>query len=243
MEDKPANHEFATTHWSMIVSSREKDSHVRRDSLGELCTLYWYPLFAFLRRKGHGPDESADYVQGFFAELIDKDFLKAVSPEKGRFRWFLMSAVKRHVADEVEKQNAQKRGGDRAFLSLNVEDAEQRYQMEPVDGWSAEKLFDRRWALTVLQQALDRLREQHEKKGKLELYLDLQPTLSGVPMTGDQYAEIAEKFRMSESAVKVSALRMREKYREMIRQIVAQTVVETDRVSDELDELLSALKG
>jgi RNA polymerase sigma-70 factor (ECF subfamily) len=143
----------------MILSSREKDTDIRRDSLGELCTAYWYPLFAFLRRKGHVPDEAADYVQSFFVELIDKDFLDAVSPEKGRFRWFLMSAIKRFVAKQVEKQNTQKRGGDRTFFSLNIDDAEQRYQLEPVDGWSAEKLFDRRWALAVLGQALDRLRE------------------------------------------------------------------------------------
>lgn len=227
----------------MILSSREKDTDIRRDSLGELCTAYWYPLFAFLRRKGHVPDEAADYVQSFFVELIDKDFLDAVSPEKGRFRWFLMSAIKRFVAKQVEKQNTQKRGGDRTFFSLNIDDAEQRYQLEPVDGWSAEKLFDRRWALAVLGQALDRLREQYEKKAKLELYLALQPTLSGIPMTKLQYSEIAERFGMLEGAVKVSALRMREKYRDAIREIVSQTVVETGRVTDELDELLAALRG
>lgn len=243
MDDDRANAEFATTHWSLIVTSREKDSSLRRESLSELCRSYWYPLFAFLRRKGNSPEQAADFVQGFFLELIDKDFLDAVSPEKGRFRWFLMSAIKRFVAKQVEKQHAQKRGGDRAFFSLDIDDAEQRYQLEPVDGWSAEKLFDRRWALAVLQQALDRLREQNERKGKLELYLALQPTLSGVPMTSQQYAEIAARFGMVEGAVKVSALRLREKYRDSIRSIVAQTVIETDRVTDELDELLAALRG
>lgn len=243
MEDDRANAEFATTHWSLIATSKVKDSSMRRDSLGELCSSYWYPLFAFLRRKGYPPEQAADFVQGFFLELIDKDFLETVSPEKGRFRWFLMTAIKRYVAKQIEKQHAQKRGGGRTFFSLNVDDAEQRYQLEPVDGWSAEKLFDRRWALAVLQQALDRLREQNESKGKLELYLALQPTLSGVPMTGQQYAEIAARFGMVEGAVKVSALRLREKYRDTIRDIVAQTVVESDRVTDELDELLAALRA
>jgi RNA polymerase sigma factor (sigma-70 family) len=243
MDQDRANDEFATTHWSLIVSSCGKDSDIRRDSLSELCTAYWYPLFAFLRRKGHAPEEAADYVQSFFVELIDKDFLDAVSPQKGRFRWFLMSAVKRFVAKQVEKQSTRKRGGDRSFFSLNIDDAEQRYQLEPVDGWSAEKLFERRWALAVLQQALDRLLEQHEKKGKMELYLALQPTLSGIPMTNQQYSEIAERFGMTEGAVKVSALRMREKYRDAIREIVSQTVAETDYVTDELDELLAALRG
>ena len=243
MEPKRHNDEFATTHWSLIVSSREKDVDIRRNSLGDLCAAYWYPLFAYLRRKGHMTEEAADYVQGFFVELIDKDFLDSVAPEKGRFRWFLMSAVNRYVGKQLEKQYAQKRGGDVTFFSMNIDDAEKRYQLEPVNGWSAEKLFDRRWALTVLQQALDRLQEHHEKKGKLELYLALQPTLSGIPMTNQQYAEIAERFGMLEGAVKVSALRLREKYRDAIREIVSQTVAETDRVTDELDELLAALRG
>ncbi len=243
MTNSPANDGFDTTHWSMVVSSREPDSEIRRDSLEALCRAYWYPLFAYLRRKGYGPEAAADYVQSFFVELIDKDFLEAVSPEKGRFRWFLMSAVKSFVAKEVEKQSAQKRGGDRQFLSLNVDDAEQRYQLEPVDGWTAEKLFDRRWALAVLHQALETLRSEQEAKGKLELYLALQPTLSGIPMTSEQYTEIGDRFGMLAGAVKVAALRLRQKYRDTIRDIVAQTVIESDRVGDELDELLAALRG
>lgn len=243
MSNIPSNDEFKTTHWSMVVSSRQQDSDIRRDSLGELCQAYWYPLFAFLRRKGHAPEVAADYVQGFFVELIDKDFLEAVSPEMGRFRWFLMSAVKRFVSKEVEKQSAQKRGGDRKFFSLNIDDAEQRYQLEPVDGWTAEKLFDRRWALAVLQQALEQLRCEQEQKGKLELHLALQPTLSGIPMTTEQYTEIADRFGMLPGAVKVAALRLRQKYRDTIRDIVAQTVVQSDRVGDEMEELLAALKG
>ena len=243
MTNSPSNDEFRTTHWSMVVSSREQDSDVRRDSLGELCQAYWYPLFAYLRRKGYGPEAAADYVQGFFVELIDKEFLDAVSPEQGRFRWFLMSAVKRFVAKQVEKQSTQKRGGDRQFFSLNIDDAEQRYQLEPVDGWTAEKLFDRRWALAVLQQALEILRVEQEKKGKLKLYLELQPTLSGMPMTIEQYTEIGDRFGMLPNAVKVAALRLRQKYRDTIRDIVAQTVVESDRVGDEMDELLAALRG
>ena len=238
-----ANDEFKTTHWSLIVSSQEKDSNIRRDSLGALCEAYWYPLFAYLRRRGYTAEQASDYVQGFFVELIDKDFLEAVSPEKGRFRWFLMSAIKRFVASQIEKQTAQKRGGDRQFFSLNVDDAEQRYQLEPVDGWSAEKLFNRRWALAVLQQALDRLQKQKEEKGKLELYLALQPTLSGAPLTLEQYTEIGKRFGMLPGAVKVAALRLRRKYRDTIREIIAQTVVQSDDVSDEFEELLSALRG
>ena len=226
-----------------MVSSREKDSEIRRDSLGELCEAYWYPLFAYLRRKGHSPEQAADYVQSFFLELIDKEFLDAVSPEKGHFRWFLMSAIQRYVSKQIAKQSTQKRGGNRQFFSLNVDDAEQRYQLEPVNGWSAEKLYDRRWAMAVLQQALNRLQAEQEKKGKLDLYLALQPTLSGVSMTLDQYTEIGARFGILAGAVKVAALRLRQKYRDTIREIVAQTVVESAEVADELNELLSALRG
>lgn len=243
MDHHRGNEQFETTHWSLVVSSREDDSTVRRDSLGELYQAYWYPLFAFLRRKGHPPEQAADYVQSFFVELIDKDFLKAVSPEKGHFRWFLMSAVQRYISKQVEKRSAQKRGGNRRILSLNINDAEQRYRLEPVDGWSAEKLYDRRWALAVLEQALERLRNEQERKGKLELYLALQPTLSGVAMTLEQYTEIGDQFGMLAGAVKVAALRLRQKYRDTIREIVAQTVVQTEDISDELDKLLSALRG
>ena len=242
--DRPkANCEFETTHWSMVVSSREKDSGIRRQSLGKLCELYWYPLFVFLRRKGFDPDASSDLVQGFFVELIDKEFLDAVSPDKGRFRWFLKSAIKRYTAKQLEKQSAQKRGGDRTFFSLDVQDAEQKYQMEPVENWSAEKLFDRQWGLTVLQQALTALATEYESKKKSELYSALQKTLSGQQMTQEEYQEIGDRFQMTANAVKVTALRLRQKYRDMIREIVAQTVTESDRVSDEIDELFNALSG
>ena len=243
MTDFRANDEFKTTHWSLVVASREDDSDVRRTSLGELCEAYWYPLFAYLRRKGYTPDKSADYVQSFFVELIEKDFLEAVSPDKGRFRWFLMSAIKRYVGKEVEKQNAQKRGGGRQLFSLDIEDAEHRYQLEPTDGWTAENLFDRRWAMSVLQQALKQLEKEQQAKGKIELYQALQPSLSGVQMTQAQYENIAEKFSMTPGAVKVAALRLREKYRKTMQDVVAQTMMGSDDVEDELTALLKALRG
>ena len=154
-----------------------------------------------------------------------------------------MAAVQRHLAKQAEKQYAQKRGGGWQFLSIDWGNAEERYQLEPVDGWTAEKLFERRWGLTVLQQALEQIRAKQEEKGKLDLYLALQPTLSGVPMTQEQYLEIGERFSMLASTVKVAALRLRENYRDAIREIVAQTVSDGLQVGDELDQLLAALKG
>lgn len=235
--------QFKTTHWNLVVSSKQSDVDIRRQSLSELCQQYWYPLFAYLRRKGHTAESSADYVQGFFLELIDKSFLDAVEPDKGRFRWFLMSAIGRFVSNQQKKQTAQKRGGGQPVLSLNVESAEQRYQMEPDEGWTAEKLYDRRWALSILEQALAELTRIQTSRNKTDLYQALQPTLSGIPMSGEQYAEIAKRFSMSTGAVKVAALRLREKYRSLLVDLVRQTVTEPHIVDGELEELLNALRG
>lgn len=244
MANNDQDREFQTTHWSLVLSSKQQlDSNVRQQSLSELCRTYWYPLFAYLRRKGHSPEDAADYVQGFFFELIDKQFLNSVSEEKGRFRWFLMSAIRRFVGKELEKQAAQKRGGSRVFFSLDVDDAEKRYQREPVDGWTAEKLFDRRWALQVIEQALAVLQTNHEKKGKLDLYNRLQSTLTGAQISQQRYEEIGTEFSISAGAVKVAALRLREKYRQTLKEIVGQTIEDPDSIEDELDQLLAALRG
>lgn len=243
MSDAQNDQRFQTTHWSLVVSSRETDQSLRRQSLEELCSAYWYPLFAYLRRIGYSPEDTADYVQGFFVELIDKSFLKQVSPDKGRFRWFLMAAIKRFVSKQIEKKLAIKRGGGRQFVSFDVNDAEKRYQLEPTDGWTAEKLFDRRWALEVLQKALQQVRNELEVKGKLNLFLALQPTLAGVQISQQQYETIGQELSMTAGAVKVAAMRLRDKYRKAMQNIVGQTLKEYDSIDDELDQLLTALRG
>ncbi len=246
--DRPSsNQHFNTTHWSIVTSSRDDDSKVRKGSLTELCQTYWYPLFAYLRRKGHTVDVASDYVQGFFVELIDKeDFLASVEPDKGRFRWFLMSAINRYISKQTEKQRAQKRGGDRQIFSLDIDSAEQRYQREPIDGWTPEKLYDRRWALEILSQALSELRAQHESKGKIELYNALQPTLAGEALDSQQCDAIGESLGMSPVAVKVAGHRLKEKYRKVLVDIVSQTLsnpTDPDGIDNELDTLLKALAG
>ncbi len=243
MNSIPHGSGFNTTRWHLVTSSQNEDSQVRRDSLSELCKTYWYPLFAYLRRKGNSAEKASDIVQGFFVELIDKDFLAAVSPERGRFRWFLMSAVTRFASKEFAKETAQKRGGGLNVFSLDVDSAEERYQREPVDGWTAEKLFDRRWALEVLSQALTRLRAEHELKGKIELYDSLQTTLAGQPLTGEDCERIGLRLEMSPVAVKVAAHRLKEKYRAALVDIVAQTLDDPASVDSELDTLLQALAG
>ncbi|QEG22590.1 RNA polymerase sigma factor [Mariniblastus fucicola] len=243
MTDPPPGSSFNTTCWHVVTSSQDQDSAIRRQSLSELYQAYWYPLFAYLRRKGHSQEVASDYVQGFFLELIDKDFLAAVSPEKGRFRWFMMSAIGRYVGKQNEKQNAQKRGGGKATFSLDVEKAEQRYQQEPIEDWTPEKLFERRWALEVLSKALEMLRSDHESRGKLELYRELQATLAGETLTGEACDEIGARLEMSPVAVKVSAHRLKEKYRKALVDVVSQTLTSHESVDDELDKLFDALAG
>ena len=243
MTQFPKGSGFNTTCWHVVTSSQNQDSAVRHESLGELYRAYWYPLFAYLRRKGHSQDQASDYVQGFFLELIDKDFLAAVSPEKGRFRWFMMSAIGRFVSKQTAKQFAQKRGGDKAIFSLDVGKAEERYQQEPVENWTPEKLFDRRWALEVLSKALELLREDHESRDKLALYEALQVTLAGEALTSESCEEIGARLEMSPVAVKVAAHRLKDKYRKALVEVVSQTLTDQESVEDELDKLFEALAG
>lgn len=201
------------------------------------------PLFVYLRRKGISPEDSADYVQSFMSELIEKDFVKAVDQERGRFRWFLMSAINRHIAKKIEKQNTVKRGGQANILSIDIQSAERDYRNEPVDGWTAEKIFDRRWALTVLKQTLARLEQQYLDLGKVELFKKLRPLLLADGGKPKAYKAIAEELEMTVGAVKVSASRMRDRYKLLLSQIVCQTLSDPETVDDELNVLLTALRG
>ena len=243
MTHSPGGSGFNTTCWHVVTSSRDQDSAIRKESLGELYETYWYPLFAYLRRKGYSQELASDHVQGFFLELIDKDFLAAVSPEKGRFRWFMMSAIGRFVSNQNAKQNAQKRGGGIATFSLDAELAERRYQQEPEGDWTPEKLFDRRWALEVLSNALQRLKKDHEERGKLDLYESLQGTLAGESLSAEVCDSIGLKLGMSSVAVKVAAHRLKEKYRKALVEVVSQTLTDNENVDDELDRLFEALAG
>ncbi|MFK7767251.1 MAG: RNA polymerase sigma factor [Mariniblastus sp.] len=246
-ESEPAN--FNTTHWSVVVSARDDSqnhSTLRRESLESLCGTYWMPLFVYLRRKGISPDDSADYVQGFLAELVEKDFVKAVDREKGRFRWFLMSAINRFIAKQIEKKQTLKRGGAvKTFsidLPIDLESAEQRYQNEPIDGWTPEKIFDRRWALTVLKQTLGQLETDYIELDQVDLFQSLQPILLA-DSSKTKYKDIAHKLGMSEVAVKVAATRIRQRYKKKLSEIVCQTLADADSLDDELAILLAALRG
>lgn len=227
-----------------MLSARDKSGHDGatdwRESLESLCGTYWYPLYAYVRRKGYSADDSQDLTQDFFATLIEKDFLKAIEPGRGRFRWFMMDAIKKFAASWNAAQSAQKRGGDRKILSLEFEKGENRYQREPVDGWTAEKLFDRRWALTLLDNAMNVLQEQYREAGKQRQFAALKVFLTpdSSPPT---YIDVARELDLSLTAVKVAIHRLRDKYREVVLQQVIDTLEKDESLEDEFDRLLNSI--
>jgi len=235
-----AKNYFVTTHWTVVLSARDKNSTESQHALEKLCRNYWYPLYAFVRRQGHGPHDAEDLTQEFFARLLEKDFLKLVAREKGRFRTFLLAALKHFLANEWDRARAQKRGGGQIHLPLDTADAETRYQVESAHELPADKIYEQRWALTLLEQVLQRLRKEYATSGKENLFEQLKSTLSG-ERNSLPYAEIAARLKTSEGAVKVSVHRLRQRYRELLRDEIAQTVSTPEEVEDELRNLFAAL--
>lgn len=234
--------QFATTQWSLVAAAGSRESAEARAALEDLCRTYWYPVYAFIRRRGHQPADATDLAQEFFARLIEKDYLEAADQQRGRFRTFLLTAVTRFLANEREYAAAQKRSGGVRPLSLCVEEGETRYQLEPADRWTPERLFDRRWALTILDQTLARLRAEHEATGKTQLFEQLKVYLTG-ESGAPTLRQSADRLGMTEGSVKVAVHRLRQKYRELLRQEIGQTVAEAGQVEDELKLLLAALRG
>ena len=238
---------FATTRWTLVVAAgaaRRDGTPEARKALGELCTLYWYPVYAYVRRRGKNAEDALDLTQGFFTRLIEKNDLAAADPARGRFRAWLLASVKHYLANEWDRATAKKRGGGRAVFSLDIDadDAEGRYRREPAHSLTPERIFDRRWALTTLEQALVALEAQCGQEGKAELFQALRPTLTA-EATGDvtPYRQVAGQLGMSEGAVKVTAHRLRRQYRDLLRQAIAETVERPEDVDDEIRDLFAAL--
>jgi RNA polymerase sigma-70 factor (ECF subfamily) len=234
--------EFHTTHWSLVVAAANKASDQSTTALAELCEAYWYPVYAFIRRRGHSVEDARDLTQEFFRALLERDYLASADEQRGRFRSFLLTAVSRFVAKECEKATAQKRGGRRKLLSLDFHDGESRYAREPSHDWTAERIFERRWALMLLERTLARLRREHESAGKLPLFDALKVFLtgeSGMP----SLRQVAEQLGITEGAAKVAVHRLRQKYRDALRGEIAQTVAAEGDVDSELTLLLATLRG
>jgi len=210
------------------------------DALASLCEMYWYPIYAYVRRQGFNADQAADLTQEFFERVLRKNYFQDADPARGRFRAFLRAAVRHFLSNERDRGRALKRGGDRPPVSLEIETAEGRYQLEPVDGMTPERLFDRRWAMVLLGRALDRLREQYTAAGKADLFAHLRDLLTG-DAASVCYSEIARSTGMSEGAVKVAVHRLRRRFREVLVAEIAETVSDPGDIDAEIRYLLDAV--
>jgi RNA polymerase sigma-70 factor (ECF subfamily) len=238
----PDNPSFATTRWSIVLSAGQRVSAESDQALAELCGRYWYPLYAYIRRHVANAEEASDLTQAFFARLLEKNLLAHADPARGRFRSFLLTACKNFLVNEWQRGQAQKRGGGRPILSLDYAGAESRYQREPADAWTPEWLFERQWALAILDRVLDRLRAEHIAVGKGTRFEQMKEFLAGMPPDVAQ-ADAARSLGLSEGAFKVALHRLRGRYRELLRDEVAQTLEDGADVNEEIRALLRSLGG
>jgi RNA polymerase sigma-70 factor (ECF subfamily) len=231
---------FTTTHWSVVLKAAGGESPEAADALERLCRTYWYPLYAYCRWRGHKAEDSEDLTQEFFARLLQKNYLSGVGPEKGKFRSFLLTALSHFLCNERDKACAQKRGNGVAAISLDAEAAEGRFALEPVCQATPEKLFEQRWAATLLDEAFAQVREDYTQAGNTALFNELSKFLADKAASGN-YDSVAQRLNMSSKAVSVAVHRLRRKYRECVRREVARTVASSADLEDEMQHLFSAL--
>ena len=225
-----------------MLAAQNVDPPRAREALERLCRTYWYPLYAYLRRRGYGEHDAQDLTQGFFADLFKRDWMQSVAREKGRFRSFLLASLNYFLADQRDRAMAQKRGGGCEVISIDAQQGEERYRLEPADERSPDKLFERRWAMTLLDQVLARLAQEFSDAGKSELFNRLRPFL--VEGAGEKtYAETAREGGTTEEALKKAVQRMRRRYHQLFREEIAQTVASPDEVEEELRHLCAILSS
>jgi RNA polymerase sigma factor (sigma-70 family) len=232
---------FVTTHWSLVLSARDRQSPQSAAALEKLCRAYWYPLYAYARRSGQSKENAEDLTQAFFARLLEKKFLDSAQQERGRFRSFLLIALKRFMANEWEHAHAQKRGGFQTQISLDTELAERKFQSEiTATDIPPDRAYERRWALTLLEQTMSRLRTEFTSAGKILEFEQLK-----IFLTSDKkeipYAKVADELGTNEAALRVAVHRLRRRYRELFREEIAHTLAEGESVKEELQHLLSVL--
>jgi RNA polymerase sigma factor (sigma-70 family) len=232
--------QFHPTRWSLIVRAGEHIEPSSSQALAELYRIYWYPLYAYARRRGVAPEAAADLIQGFFVELLEGALLRTADPAKGRFRSYLLGALKHFMSGQRDRARAQKRGG--GIAPVSIDDAEARYGLEPADELTPERVYDRRWAMTLLERAMHQLAEEHERSGSGRQFETLKNLLAG-PLPDRSYAEVGVELGMSEGAVKVAVHRLRQRYREVLRAHIGETVTCEGDIEDEIRHLHEALAG
>jgi len=238
MHTLPGPSQFPTTRWTLVLAAGDPHRKEARSALVYLCENYWYPLYAYLRRRGYSADEAQDLTQEFFVRVLEGRYLDRADPEKGRFRSFILTSLKFFVADEGDRQRARKRGGG-TIVPLEFSSGEERYQREPVHDETPERIFERRWALSVLDRVVERLRNEFVHHGHLEHFERLKVFLLG--QSDAPYAALAREMNTSEGALKVAIHRLRKRYRELFRQEIADTVADPAEVESELRFLAAVL--
>lgn len=234
--------QFRTTHWSVVLLSAQTQVPGSRTALADLFQLYWYPLYAFVRRQGSSVEDAQDLTQGFFLSLLERKSLRQVGPEKGKFRSFLLASLKNYLSDAFDRDNRIKRGGQIEFVALDFEGGEVRYREDPAASLTAEELFDARWAMTLLDHAIGRLRKEYASQGKTATIDALQPFLDPTNCKRlPSYEEVAEKLEISLGAVKTLIHRLRRRYSELLREEVARTLTDPQAVQEEIHALCEAL--
>ncbi len=232
-----------TTHWSVVLAAADQDSSQARAALEELCRTYWYPLYCYIRRRGYSHEDAQDLTQGFLLQWLESKSFARADASKGRLRSFLLAGLNHFLSDQWDRASAQKRGGGRPLLSLtDTQTADERYRLEPVDERSPEKLFERRWAMTLLDRVLARSEQEFREAGKAELFQRLRVFL--IAGTGEEsYAQVGAELGMSREAVKKAAQRMRHRYYELFREEVAHTVADPAEVEEELGHLCAVIEA
>jgi DNA-directed RNA polymerase specialized sigma24 family protein len=232
---------FVTTHWTAVLTAgRCADTAQSQLALEQLCRAYWYPLYAYVRRCGHSPHDAQDLTQEFFARLLGKQWLAGVAPEKGRFRTFLLVVLKRFLANEWDHAHAAKRGGPLGPVPLDTAVAESRYQAEPTPKLPADRIYERRWALTLIEQTLARLRREFAAAGKADEFERLKGFLTA-SHAANTYAKAAAQLCLNEGAARVAVHRLRRRFREIFREEVSHTVAAAEDADEEMRHLLAAL--
>jgi RNA polymerase sigma-70 factor (ECF subfamily) len=233
---------FPTTSWGRVARACDPSSTAAKEALAELCAVYWYPLYALIRRWGHSADEAQDLTQAYFVHLLERKVFAAADPDKAKLRTFLRVDCHNFLEDQRDRERAQKRGGDRSFVSIDVRDAESRYLIEPSHALTPDRLFDHTWAMTLLGHVLDRLSAEYNKSKRGPLFDQLRGVLTGGPRS-IPYATIATKLSMSEAAVQQAACRIRRRYREMLTSQVAHTLDDPTEsaIDEEIRDLFDAL--
>ena len=234
---------FQNTHWSLILAASQADSSQAHEALSRLCQTYWYAVYLFIRRRGAEAEPAKDLTQEFFSRLLAKQYLRTADPERGRFRTFLMSCVDHFLSNERKKERTLKRGGNYTFIPLEESSAEERYQTEPSETMSPDKLVDRRWALTLLDLSLEQLKQEYVAAGKVAQFDALQECLSGAKEAPSSFAQIATRLGISPASARQAASRMRCRFGELLRRNVAKTVSNPIEVEPEMVHLRAALSG